>query len=319
MQLPKEFESDLAKLIQTKVKESLDKTGKMPQQHQASPKKAKLVVEALGTGRNKASLKEAYVISPGSFVLKTEKISKRTIEAHDTLYKKNVDTFNKISSELDAVNRQSANSYSSLYRAFKIDECDNLNSIKLHELYWNNISDLASEVGVDSLPYMKFARDFGTFEDWQFDFMACAMSAREGWALTVYEPYKGVYMNVVVDGNVQGVPVGCIPVIAMDMWSHAFYKDYDIDKKSYLIAMMRELNWDVIEARMVLSEKSELGALYAIKPVYNDNPEKMLKQAEDGMQAPVDNIKDISGAKVSPTNPAAPEAIQNQDRQERGY
>jgi hypothetical protein len=145
------------------------------------------------------------------------------------------------------------------------------------------------------------------------------MSANEGWALTVYEPYKGVYMNICVDGDDCGIPVGCIPVLALDMWSHAFFKDYDIDKKSYLIAMMREINWDVVEARMVLSEKSELGALYAIQPVYNDNPEKLLKQAEDGMQAPVDNVKDISGAKVAPSNPAAPEAILDQDRQERGY
>lgn len=315
MKLSKEVEQALGKLVQNKVKESLAKTGKLPT---AAKKKPKPLAEVkLHTGQQ--SLQEAQVITPGSFTLKTEKISKRTKEAHETLYQKHIDTFNKVSSELDAVNRQDANSYASLYRAFKCAECTNLNAIKLHELYWNNISDLASEIGVDSIPYMKFSRNFGTFEDWQFDFMACAMSAQEGWAVTVYEPYKNIYMNVIVDGDDKGVPVGCIPVIAMDMWSHAFFKDYDIDKKSYLISMMRELNWDVIEARMVLAEKSELRALYAIAPVYNDNPEKMLQQAEQGLEAPVDNIKDISGAKVAPSNPAAPEAIRDQDSQERGY
>ena len=315
MSLPENLEKALAGIVRQKVKESLAKTGHLPTAKKA-PTRTPLV-EAR-TNR-KPSLREALVVTPGSFTLKTEKLSKRSKDSHDTIYKKHVDTFNKISSELDAVNRQSANSFSSLYRAFKCDECTNLNAIKLHELYWNNISDLASEIGVDSLPYMKFSRDHGTFEDWQHDFMACAMAAEEGWAITVYEPYKGTYMNVIVDGHDRGVPVGCIPVIALDMWSHAFFKDYDIDKKSYLISMMRELNWDVIEARMVLAEKSELRALYAIHPIYNDNPEKLLQAAEDGMETPVDNIKDISGAKVAPSNPAAPEAILDQDQRERGY
>lgn len=316
MDLSKDVQNKLAALVQKKVKESLEKSGKFPP---APVKEKQKLTEAKKPEKQRQQLNEAYVVTPGSFTLKTEKISKRTKEAHETLYKKYIDTFNKVSSELDAVNRQSANSFSSLYRAFKIDECYNLNAIKLHELYWLNISDLASEIAVDSLPYMKFSRDFGTFEDWQFDFMACAMSAKEGWALTVYEPYKNCYMNICVDGHDKGIPVGCIPVLAMDMWSHAFFKDYDIDKKSYLIAMMRELNWDVIEARMVLAEKSELGALYAIQPVYNDHPEKLLQQAEAGLEAPIDDVKDISGAKVAPSNPAAPEALLDKDSWERGY
>jgi Fe-Mn family superoxide dismutase len=40
----------------------------------------------------------------------------------------------------------------------------------------------------------------------------------------------------------------------MDMWEHAYYKDYLTDKKSYLIAQMRELNWQVIEDRFKKAE-----------------------------------------------------------------
>lgn len=317
MALPKDIEQALASIVKEKVNESLSKSGKMPKP--LTKNKQKLVETKKPSSQQKKALNEAYVISPGSFILKTEKISKRTKEAHETLYKKYVDTFNKVSSELDAVNKQSANSYSSLYRSFKMDECYNLNAIKLHELYWNNISDLASEIGVDSLPYMKLSRDFGTFEEWQYDFMACAMACKEGWALTVYEPYKNVYMNICVDGHDKGIPVGCVPVVAMDMWSHAFFKDYDIDKKSYLIAMMRELNWDVIEARMVVAEQSELKAIYAIRPLYNDHPEVLLNKAEEALETPIDNVKDTSGNHVSPSNPASPEALKNQDSWERGY
>ena len=40
-------------------------------------------------------------------------------------------------------------------------------------MYFENISDLNSTVSVDSLSYMRLARDFGTFDDWQKDFIAC--------------------------------------------------------------------------------------------------------------------------------------------------
>ena len=148
-----------------------------------------------------------------------------------------------------------------------MDETYNFNAVKLHELYFSNISDVDSEIRVDSIPYMKLSRDWGTFEAWQEDFMAACMASRNGWALTVYEPYRSVFMNITVDSHDKDIPLGCVPVIVMDMWEHAYFKDYGIDKKAYLFAMMKELNWDVIEARMSICERSNLDILYKIEPL----------------------------------------------------
>jgi Fe-Mn family superoxide dismutase len=284
----------LGDLVKDKVKESLQHNNLLP----TKPKDKKT--------RTKKELKkvitEALVVTPEAFVLNTEKLSKTTKEGHETLYKKCVDSFNKTSSELDAVNKQESNSYRSQYRSLKLDECRNLNSIKLHELYFNNISDLASNISIDSLPYIRLTRDFGTFEIWQYDFMAAAMAAQEGWAMMVYEPYKQVFMNICVDGDAKGVPVGAIPLLVMDMWSHSFFKDFSIDKKSYLIAMMKEINWDVVEARMILAIKSDIEALYAIKSVYNGEPEKLLGTAT-GEEPPPENVPVSDGAPTTPPSP----------------
>jgi Fe-Mn family superoxide dismutase len=308
----KNLEKELSLLIKNRISETLQKSGKLP-----TPEEKKSVLVSRTAAKNivKKGLKEALFVTPDSFTIKTEKLSRDTTDGHQTLYKKHVDTFNKISSELDTVNRPSANSFSSLYRSLKMDECSNLNSIKLHELYFNNISDLASEIAIDTIPYIKLSRIYGTFEAWQFDFMACAMSSNEGWAMTVYEPYRNTYMNICVDGNDKGVPVGCIPVLVVDMWSHAFFKDYQIDKKSYLIAMMREINWDVVEARMAVAEKCELESIYRIKPIYNDNAGKMIDQAEQALQAPVDTVMDRTGNPVPPTTPAYPTSALKQQPQ----
>jgi Fe-Mn family superoxide dismutase len=288
--------TELKKMVHESVRDSLEKSGKFPVKKKTE----------------KLTIKEATHTTPDSFVLKTEKLSKASKEAHENLYKKYVDIANKISAELDSTNRQEAGSFASSYRSFKMDENYNLNAVKLHELYFANISDLSSEIGVDTIPYMKFSRDFGTFENWQFDFMACAMSSREGWAITVYEPFSNKYMNVCVDGHNQGMPLASIPVLVLDMWSHAYYKDYDVDKRSYLIAMMREINWDVVEARMALAEKCDLSALYEIKPTYNGEPEKMLGAAELATQPPINKVSSANGqttTSLPPTTPAAPQSL----------
>jgi len=294
----KELEKKLGNLIREKVNESLQRNKVVPAFFSSAPKNNQKQT-------SQKVIAEALVTTPEAFILKTEKLSKSTKESHEALYRKYVDSFNRTSSELDGANTQEANCFRSAFRSLKIDECRNLNAIKLHELYFNNISDLASEITIDSLSYIKLSRDFGTFENWQYDFMAAAMSAEEGWALLVYEPYKKVFMNVCVDGNTKGIPIGAVPILVIDMWSHAFFRDYLIDKKSYLIAMMEEINWDVVEARLILALKSDLDALYAIKPMYNDNPDKLLHAAEK--IAPVENITTPDGGKlVSPATPPAP-------------
>ena len=137
-----------------------------------------------------------------------------------------------------------------MYRSLKNDETYNLNAAYLHELYFNNISDLSSQIKMDSLSYMRLSRDFGTFDDWQQDFIACCLASRCGWAVTYFNTYTQKYMNCVIDLHSKNVPVGCYPIIVMDVWQHAYYRDYLGDVKSYVFGMMKQLNWKVIEQRV---------------------------------------------------------------------
>lgn len=298
---PEEFRSLIRDSIQTTFKTNgLIKESKA----EPSPAPSKTPTKVLASVKEKiANLQEALVAIPKNFVLKTERLSKGAKEAHFNLYKKYVDSFNKVSSELDAVNRQGANSTHSPFRSLKVDENYNFNGMKLHELYWANISDLNSEISVNSLPYMRLARDWGTFENWQLDFISAALSARNGWAMCVYEPYKNKYMNVIVYGHNKDVPLGAIPVIVMDMWEHAYFKDYLDDKKSYLVGMMKELNWDVIEARMKVAENANLNLIYQIMPIVNDGPEKLLAAAEKAEELPIASVQPVQGT-VSPAIPS---------------
>ena len=201
------------------------------------------------------TISESYVAQEKNFNLSTELLSDSNKKNHVELYQKYIEDFNRISAELDTANRDVAGSNSSQYRSLKIDETYNLNAIYLHELYFSNISDLHSQISKDSLSYMRLSRDFGTFDAWQKDFMSCALSSRCGWAITYLNFYTQSYMNCFIDLHSKDVPAGMYPVIVMDMWQHAYYKDYLKDSKTYLVAMMKQLRWPIIEKRIEKADK----------------------------------------------------------------
>jgi Fe-Mn family superoxide dismutase len=215
---------------------------------------SRIINESLKTDTDKR-LNESLVAQEKQFNLATEFQSGATKKAHEGLYQKYLETFNRISAELDTADRSAASSNGSVYRSLKEDETYNMNAVYLHELYFANISDLASNIGMDSLTFMRFSRDFGDFDKWQNDFIACCLSSRCGWAITYYNIYTQTYMNTFMDLHSLQVPVGCIPVLVMDVWQHAYYKDYLSDVKTYTYAMMKEINWSTVEERVKRAEK----------------------------------------------------------------
>lgn len=272
-------------------------------------------------------LTEGVVLVPKTFVLKTESLSGDIKELHTKLYKTYVDSFNDISRKLDTIDPEEANNpQNSTYRHLKCDETKNLNAIKLHELYFSNTADPHSEIRADSTPFMRLSRDWGTFERWQFDFRACGICGKEGWVICYYEPYKQRYMNTFIEGDATGMPLGCIPVLVIDTHHHAWFRDFTEAKTEYLNTMMREINWSVVEARMVVAEKSNMQNLYAIQPVVNMEPERMIgmlptNQPPIGKDQVVDNrVTTNSDQRLSmngqmpPAKPTAPATIETNPR-----
>ena len=204
---------------------------------------------------NDAVISEAYVAAAGKFNLGTELLSSKTKKAHQELLEGYVKELNDVSSKLDGVDKSAANLNNSRFRSLKVDETYNHNAAFLHGMYFENISDLNSTITVDSLTYMRLARDFGTFDKWQEDFVACCLSARNGWGVTFYNPQLKRYMNTVIDLHSSNVMIGLLPIIVMDCWEHSYYRDYLKDRKTYVYGMMKELNWSVIEDRVKKADK----------------------------------------------------------------
>jgi len=200
-------------------------------------------------------LSEAYVVEPKSYTLKTEFLSDKTKKARLDEFERFSKALNRVSAQLDTASRDAADTASSEFRSLKMDESHCINRAFLQTRFFSNIDDPKSQIGMDSITFMRLERDFGTFDEWQKDFIACGMSARSGYVVTSYNMMLRRYVNHVVDGSGCGLPVGTFPIVVLDVSEGAYYRDYVDDRKTYIVAMMKELNWEVIEDRVKKAER----------------------------------------------------------------
>tara|TARA_B100000131_G_scaffold322823_1_gene378256 strand:- start:10143 stop:10835 length:693 start_codon:yes stop_codon:yes gene_type:complete len=201
-------------------------------------------------------LGEAYVAEPKKFDLRTDFLSEKAKKLLYAEFESFVSSLNRVSAELDGADRENANNKSSDFRSLKLDETHNMNAAWLRAMFFENIDDLDSRITMDTLAFLRLERDFGTFDAWQKDFIACCMSSRDGYAICGYSLFLKRYMNFIIDNEAKNVPIGVLPVIVMEVDSGAYTRDYLGDRKAYVMAMMKELNWKRIENRFKRSEKA---------------------------------------------------------------
>ena len=138
-----------------------------------------------------------------------------------------------------------ASSYASKMRA----RTQKANSVLLHELYFAGMSSVKTQLKNASEPLQKaIKKRFGSMENWATDFQACAKTA-SGWAVLAYDQITGELYNIASDKHADGVLWVATPLIALDMYEHAYYVDYKNNKSAYIKRYMQYINWHEIDLR----------------------------------------------------------------------
>ncbi len=120
------------------------------------------------------------------------------------------------------------------------------NSVFLHELYFSGLTARATLP--DEALRTAIQQRFGTIERWWEDFQAAAKSSR-GWALLVYQPLSGKLYNIISDNHGNGVLWQAIPILALDMFEHAYYLDYQNDKGTYIERFINHIDGQEVSRR----------------------------------------------------------------------
>ena len=117
-----------------------------------------------------------------------------------------------------------------------------------HEVYFDSLSDGAKEISQESELYKSVEYLWGSFDTWLTRFKSMAMSRGIGWAMLYFDKKEMRLLNAYVEDHQLGQLAGCTPILALDMWEHAFVADYQPSgKKQYVEDFFANLNWQKIE------------------------------------------------------------------------
>jgi len=125
------------------------------------------------------------------------------------------------------------------------------NRMILHEYYFSNLRpgghfkpSQGSSLG------QALTGHFGSPEESRTDFHAIGARRGVGWAILCEDPATGRLSNHWNSLHHVGVPAGCKPLVVMDVWEHAFMRDYKASERGrYIDAFFRNVDWDTVERR----------------------------------------------------------------------
>ena len=183
----------------------------------------------------------ARPLKPG--LLELDGISRETIEAHYKLYQGYVNKRNEILGKLAAVDLSTANQVYSDLRALKVDLTFAIGGIKNHEIYFEHLGGHGGDPGgpIGDL----IARDFGSAVDWRADLKATGIAGR-GWAWTAYDWDERRLFNYIGDAQNTFPVWNATPLVALDVYEHAYFLDFQTDRASYIDAFFDNLDWGVV-------------------------------------------------------------------------
>src|SRR5262249_54315841 len=183
-------------------------------------------------------------------------LSVKLIESHyENNYGGALRRLNAITEKLESLDFE--NTPGDVINGLKREELIALNSTLLHELYFASLGGASAPVAkghADPRPAGARAEapahHLGSSRPRrsQYICMGNALAGGSGWVLLVYVPRDRRLVNQYASEHSQAV-AGGIPVLALDMYEHAYHIDFGADARTYVYAFMRNVDWKAVQAR----------------------------------------------------------------------
>jgi superoxide dismutase, Fe-Mn family len=191
---------------------------------------------------------ESYKAKDYSKITGLEGFSENLRRNHFTLYQGYVKNTNLLISKLRtmvAEGQDASPDFAELKRRFGWE----FNGMRLHEYYFENMSG-GKPLSENSALGKMILRDFGSFDNWKKDFVATGKMRGVGWVVLFYDPVGNRLMNVWIEQHEANHLAGATPLLVMDVFEHAYMIDYELNRAKYIDVFFKNLNWDIVSARM---------------------------------------------------------------------
>ena len=202
---------------------------------------ARIGTAAAQTASSSAGKPMTYDIKPLPFDPKSIKglSEKILVNHHDNNYAGAVKRLNAITEQLAGLDYAKAPVF--IVNGLKREELIAANSMILHELYFAGLGEESQPSGVlaDTI-----ARDFGSVDRWRAEFVAMgkAEGGGSGWVLLTWSPRDKRLINTWAADHTMTL-AGGQPILALDMYEHAYHMDYGAKAGDYVDAFMKAIRW----------------------------------------------------------------------------
>jgi len=170
------------------------------------------------------------------------------LENHFTLYKGYVANTNKLAAlitDMLETGSESSPEFAELKRRFGFE----FNGMRLHELYFENFGS-TEELEEDSILAQELESSFGSLEKWATDFKATGKMRGIGWVILYKDAVNDKFFNQWINEHETGHLAGCVPLLVMDVFEHAFISDYGLKRADYIEAFFSSIDWKVVNGRL---------------------------------------------------------------------
>jgi Fe-Mn family superoxide dismutase len=188
-----------------------------------------------------------YIARDYSGLLGMQGFTDNLLNNHFTLYQGYVNNANKLMDILSSIkdDQQASPQYAELKRRLGWE----FNGMRLHEYYFENLGGNGLMPKSSSL-MPKLIGEFGSLEAWEKDFRATGAMRGIGWVILYYDVSGSRLFNQWINEHDVGHLAGCIPILVMDVFEHAYMLDYGLKKGAYIDAFFKNINWMAVAARL---------------------------------------------------------------------
>lgn len=171
---------------------------------------------------------------------------------HDNNYVGAVKRLGAIRAELAKLDPATAQGF--VINGLKREELMAWNSMALHELYFAGLSAQAAP-SADLAEAIE--RDFGNHDRWAAEFTAMgkALGGGSGWVLLTFSRHDRRLVNAWASDHTQTLADGA-PLLALDMYEHAYAMDYGAKAAAYVDAFMKAMTWTEANRRFAAAARA---------------------------------------------------------------
>jgi Fe-Mn family superoxide dismutase len=186
--------------------------------------------------------------------------SDKLLSDHFTLYQGYVKNTNslleKLAEEIEA-DRGGTPGFAEMKRRFGWE----FDGMRLHEIYFEILSKVTSQLLASDPLHAQLVKDFGSFEAWTKDFRATGAMRGIGWTALVWDPVGSRTFNVWIAEHDGGHLAGCPILLIMDVFEHAFLTDYGLKRADYIEAFFKVILWKRVSERLAEAKRDAPAAV----------------------------------------------------------